>query len=252
MPGKFTQIDGFAAASPLCFLVAMVPGTPSLPAAIAATLLSFVLLGLIWTAALRPAGDPSLIAGAVTAVAAVFAAGIVGGLLLNFLPGGLNRTSWLGYALILCAAGYFVARVRGRQTLFMGRITDVTMPSGRTALKFGVACALLVATVVVSVNSTYAKDKPFTELWLLPNNPTNSPVRAIDATLGVQNRERTEQRYTLVFDSGTQVFTSKILLAPDAEMTKKVYIENDEATATLYRGDSADGEPYRKVWIARR
>jgi hypothetical protein len=222
----------------------------------------FLLIGAIWATVIVAMGDNrSGVAVAVIATGCALAWAIVGGLLLNFLPTGINRTNWLVYSLVVFLLGYAIARMRGSRELFKWESVKFGAPALGSVLKLGAATALLVAVVVVSLRSNIAKDREFTELWLMPNNPpgaqvraleSNSPLHAADATLGVKNHEGSAKEYTLVFDSGAKVTTTKFALAPQEEMTKVVAIDGDEASATLYLGDQANGDPYRKAWIARR
>ncbi|WP_442928553.1 hypothetical protein [Mycobacterium sp. JS623] len=261
MRGKFTQLDGFAAAAVISFGFAL-PWAPVAVSSPAAVVLCFVLVGVIWAAVITPlTPNRSVVTILVAITSCALGWAIVGGLLLNFLPSGLNRTNWLVYAVIVCIAGYLIARFRGNQEVFSWRHIEFGAPTWRTVLKLGATAALLIAAVLVSVFSNIAKDREFTELWLVPNNPagaqvkvleSNSPTRAIDATVGVKNQEGESRRYTLVFDSGANVTTTNFTLGPEEEMTKVVPIDGDEASAALYLGDQTQGDPYRKVWVARR
>lgn len=262
MLGKVTQIDLFAGLALVFSGLALLPLTPSVIASIAAVLLCFLLVGVIWGTVIVSMGDNrSGVAVPVIVTSCALGWAIVGGLLLNFLPSGLNRTNWIVYSLLVCLVGYAIARVRGCDELFSWGSVKFETPSPWSVLKLGVATALLAAVVVVSLQSNIAKDRVFTELWLMPNNPpgaqvfaleSNSPPHAADATLGVKNHEASAKEYTLVYDSGANVTTTKFTLAPQEEMTKNVAIDGDEASATLYVGNQANGDPYRKVWIARR
>lgn len=253
MPGNFKQRDQFLAAALVCFGVAVWPMTPQPVSSVAGVMLSFLLVGAICAVAILPPRHAvSFVVGFTSVTASALASGIIGGLLLNFLPGGLTRTHWLIYSAIVCGIGYGIARMRGADGLFRWRRVDLTAVSWTTGVKLGAVVALIVAAVLVSVHSNNAKDQYFSELWLVPNNSTNSPVKAIDATLGIKNNESSSQRYTMVYDSGKSEFTTKFTLAPLQKMTKKVYVEGDQASALLYLGDAAVGEPYRTVWVARR
>ena len=115
------------------------------------------------------------------------------------------------------------------------------------------ACAIVISiATIMTVTSNDATDKTFSELWLVPNSELNSPVRAIQATVGVKSHESEDQTYTLLVDSGKQVFTARVKLVPGEEWTRDIFLEGDEARVSLYRGESTDGEPYRTVWVARK
>ena len=125
-------------------------------------------------------------------------------------------------------------------------------PQPRTRWKLQACAIAILIAIIVTLTSTDAKDKTFSELWLVPSSELNSPVHAIQATVGVRSHEPDDQTYTLQVDSGKQVFTAELNLAPDQEWTHNIFIEGDEARVSLYRGDSITGEPYRTVWVARK
>jgi hypothetical protein len=262
MLGKLTQIDKLLIAAALCLGIALLPMLPGVVTGTAAVILCFFVVGALWAVAVLPSGHTSsAVVRTVAVIGCALASGIFGGLLLNFLPSGLCRTNWLLYSAALCVIGYLVARYRGVHELFSSTGVRLGAPTWLTGLKLSVALALLVGAVLVSTQSHDAKDQNFTELWLVPDNPVNepvkgleanSPVRATHATLGVKNLEGMGRRYTLVFDSGAATSTMSFSLAPQGELTKNVPVDGDEASASLFLGDSAVGEPYRKVWVARR
>jgi hypothetical protein len=56
------------------------------------------------------------------------------------------------------------------------------------------------------------------------------------------------QNYTVVMDTGKQVMTNRVTLAPNQVWSQNVPVEGAKAVAELYRGDDTDN-PYRMVWI---
>lgn len=253
--GRRTQLDLCALAALGCYLVALIPGLPLVLAGGAGLLLCFVLVGAVWAVALLPPGRRILVR-LVTATAVVCGSGIAGGMVLNLLPSGLTRFNWLTYGLLVTGIGYLVARVR-RHTVLLDNgiradLDSLQIFSRPTVLKVTASAAALSAAVLMTVTSHEAKDRTFTELWLVPNSDLNSPVRAIQATVGVGNHEAGHRVYTLRVDSGKQVFTARVNLAAGDKWSRNIYIEGDEARVDLYRGTKTDGAPYRTVWVARR
>jgi hypothetical protein len=248
---RLTQLDVLTLTVLGCYVLALAPGLPAVLAGFCGAMLCYVLVGLIWaTAVLRP--RVSVLVRLVAMMAFAFGSGIVGGLLLNFLPSGLTRSNWLTCALIFAVVGYAIARRRERTELLHVDRNNRVEPRPRTRLKLGACAIAIVIAIIVTLTSTDAKDKTFSELWLVPSSELNSPVRAIQAKVGVRSHEADHQTYTLQVDSGKQVFTAELNLAPDQEWTHNIFIEGDEARVSLYRGESTDGAPYRTVWVARR
>jgi hypothetical protein len=246
-----TQLDVVALSALSCYVLALAPGVPTVLAGFCGAMLCYVLVGLIWAAAVLPPGV-SMLVRLVAMMAVPLGLGIVGGMLLNFLPSGLSRFNWLTYILIFAVAGYAVARRQKRTELFDVGKCKMMEPQPRTRWKIQACAILILIAVIVTLTSTDAKDKTFSELWLVPSSELNSPVRAIEARVGVRSHEAANQTYMLEVDSGKQVYTAKLNLAPDQEWTDNIFIEGDEARVSLYRGESTDSKPYRTVWVARK
>ena len=109
---ELLQIDCVALAALACYAVSVTLFVPDLLAHLAGTILCFVLTGLALASAVAPR-PMSPAARFTTIVACVLGTGIVGGLIVNYLPAGIVRFNWVTYALVVTAIGWAVARARG-------------------------------------------------------------------------------------------------------------------------------------------
>jgi hypothetical protein len=91
---------------------------------------------------------------------------------------------------------------------------------------------------------------PFTEVWLVPDGPANSPVSATGAVLGIKSHERSNEEFTVVMNTGEHVTTRRVTLAPSDLWTQLFSVEGKKAVASVYRGSTAY-PPYRTVWFVR-
>jgi hypothetical protein len=241
---KLSWIDGVAVAALACYAAAGLPILPNVVGRLAGTVLCFALAGVALASAIIPQHvSPTARFTAVTACA--IGAGTVGGVLLNYLPSGLVSSNWLGYALVTTLVSCVAARVRGAG----GRMprARAPIPSWTAGAKVLTALLLVTAAMVISVSSKN-QDRPFTELWLVPDNPAQLPAGATRAVVGIKSHETSVQDFTVVMDTGKQVMTSRVTLEPNEAWTQAVPVEGAKAVASVYLGDPA-GEPYRTVWI---
>jgi hypothetical protein len=239
-----------AAGAVVSYAVALLPATPRPLAIVAGTIVCFVGTGLGLASAILPRRH-NVTVWATTVVACAVAVGIFGGLLLEFIPSGLVRLNWLTYALAVTLAGCTIAHFRGvGRPVRWGRV-GVGRPGWAPVVMLTAAAAMVIGAGFISANSFNSHEQPFTELWLVPNNPTRSPLRAVHAELGVRSHESATENFTVVMDTGARTVTSQVTLAPGQVWTLPVVAEGAEARASLYRGKVA-GEPYRTVWIATR
>jgi hypothetical protein len=91
---------------------------------------------------------------------------------------------------------------------------------------------------------------PFTEVWLVPDGPTKSPVGATGAVLGIKSHESSNEEFTVVMNMSEHVTTRRVTLAPSQLWTKFFSVEGKKAVASVYRGSTAH-PPYRTVWFVR-
>lgn len=193
----------------------------------------------------------------------------LGAFLLNLLPGGLNRTSWLillGSTTIIAGA---VAKTRQRVANRAGAAVPAapanagTAPdirrsqprpeNRRPAAAFVIAALIAFLALWIARSSEDSIPHPgFAQLWLVTQTATQEATTATTAELGVHSYEEDEQRYRLVLQhEGKVVDTWSFTLPPGAMWRQRVDLQPGQpAEAQLYR----DGEqtPYRRVSLQSR
>lgn len=244
---KLSWIDWVAVAAVACYLAAVLPIFPNIVGHLAGTVLCFVLAGAALAGAVMPR-QVSTTAWFTAVMACAIGAGVIGGVLLDYLPSGLVSFNWLSFALVTTLVSAAVARLRGPRAP-MPRVR-VPIPSLTVGMKVLTALLLLTAAIVISLSSKN-QDRPFTELWLVPDNPTQLPAGASRAIVGIKSHESEVENFTIVLDTGKRVMTGQVTLRPDEEWTQTIPVEGAKAEASVYRGDPT-GEPYRTVWIDKQ
>lgn len=170
--------------------------------------LPFILLipGYALTAALLPGQLPGLVERFIFSLAVSLIIIIVGALVLNWTPFGLNARSWAVFlaGISLISSGIAFLRRRRLNIPFSGlagfRRIPITLPQG-------VLCsfaALIVCTAIgVSVIGAQQQPSPgFTELWILPHGEASNHSTV---QLGVKNMEATPMEYRLVVDMNGKI-----------------------------------------------
>jgi hypothetical protein len=250
MGARVRTIDLLALAALACYGVAVLPYVPSVAAQVAGTVLCFVVTGIALALAILPADASS--GARYTAVAAcALSAGVVGGMVLNPFPSGLNQFGWLTFALATSLVACGVARVRGVGAPVHWKRPEFRSFSWASSAKVLASVVLVGAAIGISLVSENAKEKPFTELWLVPDAPGQSPWGATRAELGIKSHEPTTEDFTVVVDTSRQIMTTRITLAPNQVWTQLVPVEGKNASAEVYRG-GVMGQPYRAVWLVTR
>lgn len=250
MRDRLTSVGWTAIIAVFGYCLAVLPFVPHVIAAVAGAIVCFGCAGFAVATATLPRRHNAM-TGFAGVVASSLAVGIFGGLALNLLPSGLTRFNWATYALAIALAGCAVAHVRGLGHPMRWRPNGFAMPPWSSLAKLTLAGALLAAAGLMSANSFNAHEQPFTELWLVPDNPARSPLRAVHVELGVKSHESGVEDFTVVLDTGKRTVTERVTLEPQQVWTQAVIAEGDRLRASLYRGDPAE-EPYRTVWIATR
>lgn len=191
----------------------------------------------------------------------------LGALLLNMLPGGLGRTSWvlfLSASLVLAGAvGWF-----RELTLNPPPARSRALPS-RHQLVTAVAAVLVAAGALwLGRSSEEAMLQPsFSQLWLVSDDAAAGLVRpggvvgaagragllgaakAFPAQLGVHSYEDGTRRFRLELrNDGTVVRVWSFSLASGDEWQQSISVPRGVAAdAVLYR--DSDRIPYRHVWL---
>jgi uncharacterized membrane protein len=249
MVTKLCKFDLIALAALTCYCASVLPSIPHEISNAAATVLCFILTGVALASAILPRQ-----AGGTARLVAIFAcslgAGIVGGLILNFIPSGLVQSNWVTYATATTLIAYVVARVRGAGGLIDRTRRDSPNLTWVAGAKLLASVFIVIAAIVISVNSRDHWETPFTEVWLVPDGPTNSPVGATGAVLGIKSHEWSNEEFTVVMNMGGDVTTRRVTLAPSHLWTHFFSVEGKKAVASVYRGSTAN-PPYRTVWFVR-
>jgi hypothetical protein len=120
------------------------------------------------------------------------------------------------------------------------------------AAKLAASMLFLGAAVGVSIVSAEGSgNQPFTEVWLLPDGPSHSPVRTTSAVVGVKSHETSTEDFTVVTTSARQQKTNRVVLSPNQVWTQKIPVDGVQASVAVYRG-APIGLPYRAVWLVTR
>ena len=88
----------------------------------------------------------------------------IGGLVLNLIPGGLSRTSWLGLVAVLLLAVAVLAR-RGLPPL---RRETWVRPKPGQAIAMAAAGVLVVLALLIAHTGVHQPAEPFSALWIVP------------------------------------------------------------------------------------
>ncbi len=250
MDVRFCKLDCVALAALVCYIASVLPFIPREFSNVTGTALCFILTGVAGASAIVPGGASGL-ARLTAMVACSLGTGIVGGLILNLFPSGLVRFNWLTYAFATTLIAYAVARARGAGGPLEWKRPDFSRLTWVSAAKLLASAIVVAAAVVISINSSHHRETPFTEVWFIPDGPEHSPVRATRAVFGMKSHESSKEEFIVVVNTGEQVTTHRVTLAPSQVWTQDFSVGGEKPVATVYRGRVAD-PPYRTVWFVRR
>ncbi len=187
-----------------------------------------------------------------TSIAVSFAVAILAGVALNWVPGGINRTSELSAlsGITMLAAG--VAWIRRQSAGLVGMPTDrpdrSSVPRRLLVSCCGLAALLAIAGLAVAYRAAAHRqriDSP-TRLWLLPNRLGSNMLR-----VGVENTDTGGRTYRLRVIDGSAPLRewSSLALPSGATWTASVVVPPTSAhrriQAMLYISGSRT--PYR--WV---
>jgi uncharacterized membrane protein len=186
----------------------------------------------------------------------------IGGLVLNYVPGGLRAASWAGLLLLVVLGGCTIAALRRPRPAnrdLPGLRPQVQPVDGThvlgTALA-GVAAVLAVGmALAISWTPVPAKNAVgYTRLWMLPSGgATRAPMR-----IGVDSEEQHPVAYKLEVQVGRRhtPFSSRLVLRPGQGRVLQLRVRRRPpgsvpVTALLFRRDHPNAV-YRRVtgWIA--
>jgi hypothetical protein len=250
METRFCKLDCVPLAALACYGASIVPFMPSGISNVTGVVLCFILTGVAGASAILP-GGASGVARFAAIIACSVGTGIVGGLILNLLPSGLVQFNWVTYGFAMTLIAYAVARARGAGSPLEWKRPDFAALTWISGAKILASVVIVAAAIVISINSSNYGKTPFTEVWLVPDGPTHTPVGATGAVLGIKSHEASTEEFVVVMDTGEQVTTHRVALAPNQVWTQTFSVKGEKPVATVYRGSVAN-PPYRTVWFVRR
>lgn len=243
----------------MVFLLFIVPAN-WLPVRLLALPLVLVLPGYALTAALFPQREFPISQRLVFSIALSLVTAVLGGLLINLTPFGLQTDSWaviLG-GVTLCACAVTLIRRRGQSIPASGwsRATYFHLRISQWFL-LGLSALLICGAFAVSIIGAEHQPSPgFTQLWMLPANGANVHN---SVQLGVNNMETTPMQYHLVLNvNGKKVVEwPNFTLSPNQKWQTSFSLSQTGTTgkekveADLYRLD-APTSIYRHVvlWLS--
>ncbi|MCW2688301.1 MAG: hypothetical protein JWR37_3191 [Mycobacterium sp.] len=247
METRFCKLDCVALAALVCYGASLLPIIPHGISNVTGTVLCFILMGVATASAIVPSCVGAA-ARFVAIIACSLGTGIVGGLILNYFSSGLIKRNWVTYAIVTTLIAYAVAWERGAGGPLHWKRPDFRIPTWASSVKVLASVLLVTAAVVISISSSNHGEKPFTEVWLVPDGPTHDPGGATGAVLGIKSHESSNEDFTVVMNTGKRITTSRVTLTPNQVWTQAVAVEGAVAGASVYRGDPAN-VPYRAVWL---
>jgi hypothetical protein len=250
MVARFCKLDCVALAALACYCASIFSLMPPEISNVTGSALCFILTGIAAASAILPCGASG--AARFTAIIACsLGTGIIGGLILNCIPSGLVRFNWVTYAFATTLIAYAVARARGAGGPLEWKRPDFLTLTWVSGAKLFASVLFVAAAIVISISSSNHVGKTFTEVWLVPEGPAHSPVGAIGAVFGIKSHESSSEEFVVVMNTGEQVTTHRVTLAPNQVWTQAFSVGGEKPVATVYRGRVAN-PPYRTVWFARR
>jgi len=207
-----------------------------------ALVLVLVLPGFAITV-LFPRRTLSLAEGLTIGLGTSLAIAALGGVALNWMPGGIRASGWLvmlGSSVLLCTA--YIRRKRPAQlSEWVAELKPRRQGSLRSGLLFGFAALLVTAALLVArYGAIHQPVDGFTEFWALPSDRAGVP----SVHLGIQSDEKIAEHYRLELRYGDVVIRvfPDIQLEPGQSWETDVTlpsssINNVSIEALLYRTD---------------
>ncbi len=236
---------------------ALLPNRPVMIGTILALPLLFVLPGYTLVEAVFHQKLLNSTYRLVLSLALSLALAILGGLLLNVLPGGLQALSWaVLLGLLTTVFSLFAAYVRRRVQVREAQVQG-TLPRrrGLNISAYLVALAIIMATlsVLYAVIGVEQQTHPgFTQLWMLPAAQTGT---SSTVNLGVRSFEDTTVTYRVTVTMNGQLVRiwSSVVLKPQQTWNQVVSIQKNGThslyiEAQLYRLDQPQ-TVYRNVHL---
>lgn len=250
MVPRLCKLDCVPLAALACYGASILPFIPREISNVTGSALCFILTGIAAASAISP-GRASGAARFTAIIACSLGTGIIGGLILNYIPSGLVQFNWATYGFATTLIAYSVARARGAGSPLEWKRPDFPTLTWVSGAKLFASVLIVAAAIVISISGSNHGEKPFTEVWFVPNGPQHSPVGATGAVFGIKSHESSNEEFIVVVNTGEQVTTHRVALAPNQVWTQAFSVKGEKPVATVYRGQLAD-PPYRTVWFARR
>ncbi len=172
---------------------------------------------------------------------------IVGGLILNVLPGGLRVTSWTfwlaGITLLGCAIGFFR---RFAHPLPEAARNIRLLPNIQGVL--ALLLAILISVVSIDANLTSARQSQsgFTQLWAVPVSSNEAPFAM---EVGIQSQEMETKEYNVYVESagkriaawsGVEIdpeksWTTQLTFSKFPQRSVNVFVYLSETPNVVYR-----------------
>jgi uncharacterized membrane protein len=184
------------------------------------------------------------------------AVAVLGGLLLNLTPGGLNAGAWTSLLVAVTLAASAIAIIRRVRATEEAPVEKVRRPRIISPLQ-GVAFALALlvmggAVAVARVGDERQPEPAFTQLWLLPATQQGPNT----VKIGLQNMEQVSELYHVQLKQGSTVVGDwqQIAVQPgqkwETSLTLPKNLGDTIVEADLYRMDLPGGQtPYRHVTL---
>jgi uncharacterized membrane protein len=178
----------------------------------------------------------------------------LGGLVLNYMPGGIRPLSWALLLLAVTGAGCWVATRRRPAGASPARTSRPSWPKPAAAALLLGGLAAATAALVLSATTVPADDVVgYTELWALPAGGAESR----EVQVGVRSQEQATVPYDLLIRVGKRPLVRReFSLEPGEERIVRLRTEPFlngtpiPVTATLLRQNQTD-KIYRRVrsWL---
>jgi hypothetical protein len=182
---------------------------------------------------------------------------VLGTLVLNAFPFGLQTASWAVFLpLVVIGVCAWAALRRGRPQRPRPLLASIGRPTARTAVLVGAAILISAAAVALAQKPLPAKNADgFTVLWMLPADSREEAV-----VVGVESNEQDPASYRLEVSVGAEAEprTEEIELDPGEGETFEVEVPSPTGSrrrvvASLYREDRPQ-HLFRRVmrWLPRQ
>lgn len=173
-------------------------------------------------------------------------ADILGGLVINATPQGLNASSWILWLGTVTLCSSIIAALRRPPDFNPGwhllRL-NLSVPQG---LMLGLSVIVAVSAIMLARDRA-TPSSSFTELWVLPAETVGLGT----IQFGVRNLESAQMEYRLDLKVGDEVvYTAPIDLSPSETWARTMVLQTprNEVRVLLYRSDKPE-QVYREVML---